>query len=55
MKTPDWLDRRGMDTNDRFFFGGLGIAVVGGCFLSVPVTLVVLGVVLAVLGLRGGL
>lgn len=44
-----------LDMNDRFFFGGLAIAVVGGCFLSIPVTLVVLGAVLALLGLRGGL
>lgn len=41
--------------NDRFFLGGLTIAVAGGCFLSVPVTLIVLGVALAILGLRGGL
>lgn len=43
------------DLNDRFFFAGLAIAVLGGCFLSVPITLVVLGTVIAILGLRGGL
>lgn len=47
--------RSPLDLNDRFFFGGLAIAVIGGCFLSVPITLIVLGLVLAVLGLRGGL
>ena len=50
-----WLARHGVDTNDRFFFGGLAIAVLGGCFLSVPITLVVVGAVLALIGIRGGL
>lgn len=50
----DWLGRR-IDMNDRFFFGGVCIAVVGGCFLSVPITLVVTGVAFAIIGLRGGL
>lgn len=44
-----------VDMNDRFFFAGAMIAITGGCFLSVPVTLVVFGVCIAILGLRGGL
>lgn len=47
--------RPAVDMNDRFFFAGTAVAVIGGCFLSVPVTLVVLGVCLAIIGLRGGL
>lgn len=42
-----------LDFNDRFFFAGLAIACAGGAMLSVPWTLVVIGAVLAALGLFG--
>jgi hypothetical protein len=35
------------DMRDCFFFGGLGLAAWGGSMLSVPWTLILVGVVLA--------
>lgn len=43
-----------LDERDVLFFGGLVIGTLGGCFLSIPITLVVLGAVLALAGYRGG-
>jgi hypothetical protein len=43
-----------IDLRDVHFYGGLLIAAGGGAMLSLPRTLIVLGAVLALTGLRGG-
>jgi hypothetical protein len=42
-----------VDTNDRFFFIGLAIAIRGGWLVSSKWTMVVAGVVLMAIGLLG--
>lgn len=47
-----WLQENA-DVRDAHVYGGLVLAAVGGCFLSVPVTLIVVGVAAMALGVFG--
>jgi len=40
-----------MNARDWHIYGGLALALIGGCALSVPITLVIVGGVLAWLGI----
>jgi hypothetical protein len=39
-----------IDAQDVHIYGGLAIATIGGCYFSVPITMIALGLALVLLG-----